>query len=133
MQQPKTFYEQLGGEETIQKLIDAFYPRVYSNEDLRPLFQDDIDIIKGKQKLFLTQFTGGPALYSEKYGAPMMKQRHLPFEITPTRAKAWLKCMSEAMDEIGFDGPKREFLYGRFIQVAKIMVNTNDEDVHGNE
>lgn len=128
MTEAKTFYEQIGGEETIQKLVDAFYPRVYSNEQLRPLFQDDIDIIKGKQKLFLTQFTGGPPLYSEMFGAPMMRNRHLPFEITPTRAKAWLKCMSEAMDEIELDGQERDFFFGRLSQVARIMVNSAENE-----
>ena len=41
--------------------------------------------IKRKQKLFLPQFLGGPALYSMEFGPPAMRQRHLPHEVTPTR------------------------------------------------
>lgn len=122
-----TPYDMLGGEETVSRLVDAFYPRVVRNRDLRPLFQDGIEEIARKQKLFLTQFLGGPPLYSEQFGPPAMRMRHLPFEITPRRACAWLSCMKEAMDEVGLAGPARQFFYDRLTQVAHIMVNTPDE------
>lgn len=123
----QTPYEMLGGEETIQKLVNAFYPRVYANPILSPLFEGDIEEIKRKQKMFLTQFTGGPTLYSDEFGPPAMRARHMPFEITPTRRLAWLECMRAAMDEIGLEGPIREQFYDRLQQVAGIMVNTPDQ------
>jgi hemoglobin len=119
-------YELLGGAETFEKLVEAFYPRVYADPDLSPLFQGDIKEIMRKQRMFLTQFTGGPPLYSEEFGAPAMRYRHLPHEITPKRAKAWLRCMKEAMDEIELKGEIREMFYDRLTQVASIMVNTHD-------
>jgi len=123
----QSFYERLGGEETLQQLVDAFYDRVVKNEKLAPLFANsDIDEVKRKQKMFLTQFLGGPPLYSEQFGHPMMRYRHLPFPITPAHAEAWLGCMAAAMDEIGLEGPEREFFYGRLTQVAHHMVNTED-------
>ncbi len=76
----ESYYEILGGEETIQKLVNSFYPRVYSDPDLSPLFLGDMEEVKRKQKMFLTQFLGGPKLYSEEFGAPVMKYRHLNFE-----------------------------------------------------
>ena len=124
----QTLYEAIGGGETIQRLVDAFYPKVYLDPDLSPLFPDGIEQIKQKQWLFLTQFTGGPALYSAQYGPPQMRQRHLAFEVTPRRAKAWLRCMKEAMDEIGMSGHERVWLYERLTQVAHYMVNHPDED-----
>ena len=78
--------------------------------------------------MFLTQFTGGPALYSDEFGHPQMRFRHLPFEVTPRRAEAWLKCMREAMDEISLTGMARDFFYERLTQVAAIMVNTYSEE-----
>ena len=122
----ETLYEAIGGEITIRKLVAAFYPKVYQDEDLSPLFQDPVESIMQKQFLFLSQFTGGPTLYSDQYGPPQMKRRHLGFEVTPRRATAWLRCMREAMDEIGFAGHEREWLYGRLTQVAGFMVNTED-------
>lgn len=122
----ESYYEILGGEETIQKLVNSFYPRVYSDPDLSPLFLGDMEEVKRKQKMFLTQFLGGPKLYSEEFGAPVMKYRHLNFEITPRRAQAWLKCMKEAMDEAGLEGEAREFFYERLTEIANFFVNSGE-------
>src|SRR5699024_10321475 len=120
----RSIYDEIGPE-IIEEVVNAFYPKVYSDPDLIPIFDTvDIDEIMRKQKFFLTQFTGGPALYSREYGRPAikffltqftggpalysreygrpaMRYRHLPHEITPTRAKSWLRCMKEAFDETG--------------------------------
>lgn len=119
----KTPYEIIGGAETVRNLVTAFYNRVAQDPDLAPIFPDDFTEIREKQYLFLTQFLGGPPLYNQTHGHPMMRKRHLPFPITPHRAKAWLKCMSGAMDEIGMDGPVRDFIFTRLTQVARHMVN----------
>lgn len=119
-----TEYELLGGEATVTKLVEAFYPRVYNDPDLKPLFPDGVDEIKRKQKMFLTQFLGGPPLYSQEFGPPAMRGRHLQFEITPRRAKAWLSCMEQAMDEVGLEGPARDRFFISLANVAHIMVNT---------
>lgn len=122
-----SLYSQIGGQETIDKLVNAFYPRVYRDPELRPLFEGDMEEIKRKQRLFLPQFLGGPALYSQEFGPPAMKERHLPFEITPRRAACWLRCMKEAFAEIGLDqSPVGEAFYARLTQVAGIMVNSPD-------
>ncbi|TLS52344.1 globin [Paenibacillus antri] len=120
-------YAAIGGAETVRKLVTAFYPKVYADPDLSPLFPDGVDEIMRKQELFLTQFLGGPTLYSDRYGPPMMRQRHLAFEVTPRRAAAWLRCMKEAMDDIGLEGPAREWFYERLTQVAGYMVNRPDD------
>lgn len=125
----KTIYEEIGGRETIDKLVDAFYPRVYKDEDLIPLFQGDIEEIKRKQHMFLSQFLGGPALYSMEFGPPAMRARHMPHEVTPKRARAWLRCMKEAFHEIGLDqNPAGQAFFDRLTQVAGIMINSPDTE-----
>ncbi len=125
----KTLYSEIGGQETIDKLVNAFYPRVYADKDLSPLFQGDMEEIKRKQQMFLSQFLGGPALYSQEFGPPAMRHRHLPFEVTPKRAKCWLNCMKEAFKEIGLDqNPAGAAFYDRLRQVAGIMVNSPDQE-----
>lgn len=124
-----SLYSEIGGQETLDKLVHAFYPRVYADEELKPLFEGDMEEIQRKQRMFLSQFLGGPALYSEEFGPPAMRQRHLPFEITPKRAERWLYCMKGAFDEIGLsDKPAGNAFYDRLTQVAKIMVNSPDKD-----
>jgi hemoglobin len=125
----KSLYTEIGGQETIDKLVDAFYPRVYADKDLRPLFEGDMEEIKRKQRMFLPQFLGGPALYSQEFGPPAMRHRHLPFEVTPKRAQCWLRCMKEAFQEIGLDSnPAGMAFYDRLTQVAAIMVNSPDRE-----
>jgi hemoglobin len=120
-------YEKIG-KETLYNIIDAFYKRVKKHPDLAPIFPDDLTETARKQKQFLTQFLGGPPLYTSEHGHPRMRMRHLPHPVTPTRANAWLSCMSDAMDEVGFHGSERDDFYRRLVITAHHMVNTPDEN-----
>lgn len=126
-QKPRTLYELIGGAETVRNLVETFYGLVAEHPDLDPIFPDDYTETIEKQYLFLTQFLGGPNLYTQVHGQPMLRARHLPFPITPQRAEAWLACMSQAMDEIGMEGPAREVIFTRLTQVARHMVNQPGE------
>jgi len=120
------------GEENLYRLIDAFYRRVANHPDLAPIFPDDLTETVRKQKQFMTQFLGGPPLYTSEHGHPMLRARHMPFEITETRAKAWLSCMDKAMDEINLTGSFREFFFARLVQTAQHMINTDEkQDMKG--
>ncbi|MGJ7919599.1 globin [Neobacillus sp. LXY-4] len=116
------------GEKKLHQLIDSFYRRVKNHPELSPIFPNDLSETSRKQKQFQTQYLGGPSLYTDEHGHPMMRARHLPFEITPTRAKAWLSCMSEAMDEVGLEGSIRQEYYSRLVLTAQHMINTPDSD-----
>lgn len=122
----RTIYGEIG-EGKIEELVNAFYPKVYADPDLIPIFTGDVGEIMMKQTMFLTQFTGGPTLYSNRYGHPRMRARHLTHEITPKRADAWLRCMKEAFIEVGLnDTLAGDAFYERLTQVAAIMVNSED-------
>lgn len=116
------------GEKTLHRIIDTFYGLVSKDPDLSPIFPNDLSEIARKQKQFLTQYLGGPPIYSEEHGHPMMRARHSPFPITPTRAKAWLACMHQAMDKVGFEGSERDDFYSRLVMTAQYMINTPDEE-----
>lgn len=117
------------GEEKLHLLVEAFYTRVGHHPDLAPIFPIDLSETARKQKQFLTQYLGGPPLYTSEHGHPMLRARHMPFEITETRAKAWLSCMNEAMDEIGLNGPVRDNLYARLLLTAQHMINSPENEM----
>lgn len=117
------------GEQKLHQLIDAFYHRVGKHPELTPIFPADLTETARKQKQFSTQYLGGPSLYTMEHGHPMMRARHLPFQITPLRANAWLACMSEAMDEVELTGDVRNEFYSRLFLTAQHMINTPDSDV----
>ena len=118
------------GEKTLHRMIDIFYGLVVQNPELAPIFPDDFSEIARKQKQFLTQYLGGPALYTEEHGHPMMRARHSPFPITPARANAWLSCMGQAMDIAGLEGPIREEFYTRLVMTAQYMINTPNGEIN---
>lgn len=120
-------FEAIGGEKGIMALVDTFYSYVSRHPDLSPIFPNDLTETARKQKQFLTQYLGGPSLYTEEHGHPMLRARHLPFPITPKRAKAWLSCMERAMDDTGIRGPIRDFVFERLTLTANHMINTPDE------
>ncbi|MBM7647533.1 hemoglobin [Bacillus ectoiniformans] len=115
------------GEKKLSELVESFYSKVGKHPDLVPIFPDDLTETARKQKQFLTQYLGGPPLYTEEHGHPMLRARHMPFPITPKRAKAWLACMTEAMDETNIEGEFREFLFHRLELTAQHMVNQPEE------
>lgn len=118
-----TLYDRLGPE-NLRKLVVSFYGRVFSSEKIAHLFKNDPETIIEKQFQFLSQFLGGPNLYSVNYGHPRMRMRHLPHEITQEAKEEWLKCMKSAIDQLDIDPRLKEELYACFPQVAQHMVNS---------
>ncbi|RJF73223.1 globin [Deinococcus cavernae] len=121
-------YDRIGAE-NLHLLIGRFYARVGRHPELIPIFPANLTLTAQKQEAFLTGFLGGPPLYHQQYGHPRLRARHLPFQITPARARAWLACMREALretPEIG-DEDARE-LYAALNRVAVHMVNSAEAE-----
>lgn len=119
-----SLYEQLGGAEGLARIVHEFYRRVHDDPALSPIFPDDLVETERKQFAFLSQFFGGPPLFASMYGPPRLRARHLPFEITHTRALAWLRLMDKAMDKAGIDPEVKPKLMDRLGRAAVHMVNT---------
>lgn len=118
-----SLYNKLGSQK-IRQLVDAFYRFVYQDPILIPLFHNDIEEIKEKQYMFLTQFFGGPRLYIEKYGPPRMRMRHLPHKIDQKAMEAWLLCMKKAIATLDLPEKDAQSLYNSFPKLAQHMVNS---------
>lgn len=117
-----TIYNRLG-DENLKQLVNNFYDLVFSSEIIGPLFQNDKEVIKHKQYLFLTQFLGGPGLYTERFGHPKMRMRHLPHAITDEAKTEWLRCMRLAIAKLSLPEEFKEELYNCFPAIAQHMVN----------
>jgi|SRR5699024_8120142 len=122
--QHRSIYNAIGGQEAIENIVRHFYKRVAKHPLLIPIFPEDLTETARKQTLFLTQFFGGPPLFSEERGHPMMRRRHLPFPITPSRRDAWLACMEEALEEAGIEDPYRTVIFEKLTLTANHMMNT---------
>ncbi len=123
-----TIYEAIGGGPAVRDVVEKFYPKVQQDPLLSPIFPEDIRPVMEKQYLFLTQFFGGPALYSDQHGHPMMRARHLPFPVTPARAEAWLACMARALSETDIPSELQAIMLERLSGPAHHFINTEDEE-----
>lgn len=120
----KSFYDSLG-EERLTDLLNRFYDKIFDSPIISDLFrQTPKEEIKRKQKLFLTQFLGGPPAYTESIGPPKMRQRHIPHRITHEAKDEWLRCMKEAIQELDWDDRNKYALYSCFPKLAEHMVNS---------
>src|SRR6478672_3614980 len=108
----QTAFQRLG-EDNLKLLVDRFYDLVFVNPQIAHLFKTDKNLIKEKQRMFLTQFLGGPPLYSQQYGHPQLRARHLPHTITNDDAIAWLQCMSSAVHSLSIDESLKDELIKR--------------------
>lgn len=129
MASERTVYDLIGGEATFRRLVDVFYDKVAQDPVLRPVFPADLEEGKQWQFLFLMQYWGGPARYAEERGHPRLRMRHMPFRIDAAAGKAWLRCMLEAIDEVGIVDPARTEMREYFERAAQFMVNTHAEEV----
>ncbi|MFA7273165.1 MAG: globin [Crocinitomicaceae bacterium] len=108
----------------LRELVNRFYDEVFSNDKIGFLFANSSrETIEEKQYLFLSQFLGGPNLYSEQYGHPKMRMRHLPHAITEEAKNEWLNCMHRSIQALDMDEELKIRLYQVFPNLAAHMVN----------
>lgn len=93
-----SFFEQVGGHPTFEKLVDVFYDGVAQDPLLRPMYpEEDLGPAKIRLQLFLEQYWGGPKTYSERRGHPRLRMRHMPFHINPEARDRWIFHMRNAV------------------------------------
>ena len=90
---------------------------------MRALHAASLKASREKLFLFLSGWLGGPQLYVEKFGHPMLRARHLPFSIGTVERDEWLWCMERALGEATMPEELRAFLWQRFSQLADHMRN----------
>jgi|TARA_R110000737_G_scaffold345097_1_gene373179 hemoglobin len=113
------------GPERLRLLVNRFYSEVFSNDILTPLFsKSERTVIETKQFQFLSQFLGGPSLYSDQYGHPKMRMRHMPHKITEDAKNEWLICIERAIDSLEMEDALKVKLYQVFPKIAAHMVNS---------
>ena len=119
-------YETLGGEEKVRELVDRFYDLMDTLPEartIRELHANNLRSSREKLFLFLSGWLGGPPLYAERYGHPRLRKRHLPFAIGEAERDQWMRCMRQAMVDVGVEDGLRRRLDAAFYQVADFMRN----------
>jgi len=129
-----SMFERIGGAVVIDRLVEAFYRRMDTLPEattVRAMHAPDLGQVKSVLKRYLSEWTGGPKLYSPEKGHPRLRQRHMGFSIGNAERDAWLLCMRGAMEETIADGIARQELDVALTKLADWMRNQagNPHDV----
>ena len=123
-----TPYEWIGGDAKVKALVERFYDLM----DLEPAYAalravhgSDLTNARNRLYWFLSGWLGGPQLYTEQFGHPRLRARHMPFPIAIRERDQWLACMDQAMGETGVPEDLRTRLKDSFFQTADWMRNTH--------
>ena len=131
-----TMFERIGGALTVDRLVESFYRRMDAlpeAEGIRAMHPDDLGSTKQVLKRYLTEWTGGPKLYSVEKGHPRLRQRHMGFPIGSAERDAWLLCMRGALHETVVDEMARQEVDLALSRLADWMRNQagNPHDAGG--
>lgn len=120
-----TFWEQIGGRKTFEKLVRGFYVGVRSDPKLRAMYPEE-DSEGAIQRLtgFLEQYWGGPGTYSEQRGHPRLRMRHAAFTVDPDARDRWLRHMRAALDDLHLAPLQDSTLWDYLERAAHAMVNS---------
>ena len=121
-----TPYQLLGGDAKVRELVERFYDLMELEPgyvDLRKVHGTSLESAREKLYLFLSGWLGGPSLYTDRFGHPMLRARHLPFAIGTTERDQWMACMVQAMEEVEVPQVLRRPLEEAFFRTADWMRN----------
>lgn len=121
-----TPFEHIGGEDRVRALVDRFYDLMDLEPGYHELRQTHGNTLEeARQKLFwfLCGWLGGPQYYTERFGHPRLRMRHMPFAIGIRERDQWLACMSQAMVDVQVPPALRTQLEASFFQTADWMRN----------
>jgi len=130
MSEIQTPFERIGGDPAVRQLCKTFYDIMSSTPQtqlIRELHPQNIAISEEKLYMFLSGWLGGPPLYTDQYGHPRLRARHMPFPIGIEERDQWLYCMAQALKTLDLDTLFSEQLMSSFVQTADFMRNKAEQ------
>jgi len=119
-------YELIGGDSMVRALVERFYDLMELEPEyqrLRKVHGSSLADAREKLYMFLSGWLGGPSLYTDRYGHPMLRARHLPFRIGEVERDQWMACMGQAMAQVELAPELRGALEKAFFKTADWMRN----------
>lgn len=125
----KKLYDSVGGDAGLDRLTAAFIRVLLDDpqlEELRSIYAGrDLAHYEARLKEFLSGWLGGPPLYLERHGMPMLREGHRRLVITQNARYQWMSAMRSALAKTVSDPEVRLRLEGAFAKMAESLVNTD--------
>ena len=120
-----SLYDAVGGMPFFERLVDAFYEGIATDDVLAPLYPEAPDFAPARHRLtlFLAQYWGGPMTYNEERGHPKLRMRHFPFPVGPLQRDRWMLHMTNAVRSSGADEAIQTTLLDYFVRAAEHLRN----------
>ncbi|KOF21156.1 globin [Ensifer adhaerens] len=121
-----TLYEAIGGDPTVRALTHRFYELMDTLPEAarcRAVHPPDLSGSEEKFYEYLTGWLGGPPIYLEKRGHPMLRRRHFVAEIGPEERDEWLLCFTRALEETVAHLKLRQIILDPITRLALHMQN----------
>jgi hemoglobin len=121
-------FEWIGGEDKVKALVERFYDLMDLEARyaaLRAVHGSELERARQHLFWFLCGWLGGPQHYTDRFGHPRLRMRHMPFKIGVLERDQWLACMDQAMGEVVVPEDLRSRLRNSFFQTADWMRNTH--------
>jgi truncated hemoglobin YjbI/ankyrin repeat protein len=115
-------FERIGGQPTIDSLVDILYEGIEGDDQLRPLFPRDLADGRSMQKLFFAEWLGGPRRYSERAHSGL-RHRHDGLPITPALAGRWLGHFRRALETAVAASKDRGTIFAQVRPLAMALVS----------
>ena len=117
----------LGGDEGVNRLIDAFYDSIAGDPELKPLFHD-FHLNRGRERVkeFFVEWLGGPPGYS-RTARNGMRRFHGHLFITPGHSRRWLEHFEGALRQVDAPADAAAEVMAALRRLAGHVVNDHEE------
>ena len=118
----ESLYSRLGGEVAVHAFVNHLYDFMESAPEVahvRQMHASDLSHARERLFMFLSGMLGGPPLYTEAFGHPRLRRKHLHFEIGDEERDQWLACAQYAAGRLDVEG----YLRAELIDVLTVMAN----------
>lgn len=107
-------------------MLEDFYQELAISE-IKDMFPKDMKKASKKSASFFIELWGGPPGFSEQYGPPNMRARHLRFSIDEKARLEWLRCffkiLENATDKYNMPKEDLEDFKTYLTEFSKWMIN----------
>lgn len=97
-----TLYDRFGGAAGIRRITQRFYELMDTLPEAaacRAIHPSSLEGSEEKLFWYLSGWLGGPQLFVERRGAPMLRRRHMEAPIGKDEHDGWVLCFRRALEE----------------------------------